>query len=82
MPDWQQAIAVAWPLLVALLLGLLLRHVLLAMARRASARADTHTFARVVRVSEALGLDRPQKNLQDDGRLAALASMSMYSVPI
>jgi small-conductance mechanosensitive channel len=50
MPDWQQAIAVAWPLLVALLLGLLLRHVLLAMARRASARADTHTFARVVRV--------------------------------
>ncbi len=50
MPDWQQAIAVAWPLLVALLLGLLLRYALLAIARRASAHADTHTFARVVRV--------------------------------
>ncbi|MGJ4730128.1 mechanosensitive ion channel family protein [Luteimonas sp. SDU101] len=50
MPDWQQAIAVAWPLLVALLLGLLLRTALLAIARRAGAHAETHTFARVVRV--------------------------------
>ncbi len=50
MPDWQQAIAVAWPLLVALLLGLLVRHVLLSIARRASERARTHTVARVVRV--------------------------------
>ena len=50
MPDWQQAIAVAWPLLVALVLGLLVRHVLLGIARRARMHVDTHTFARVVRV--------------------------------
>ena len=50
MPDWQQAIAVAWPLLVALLMGLLLRHVLLSIARRAARHAESHTFARVVRV--------------------------------
>ena len=50
MPDWQQAIAIAWPLLVALLLGLLVRQVLLSIARRARERARTHTTARLVRV--------------------------------
>ena len=50
MPDWQLAVAVAWPLLVALVLGLVVRHVLLGIARRALMHVDTHTFARVVRV--------------------------------
>ena len=50
MPDWQQILVAAWPLLAALLLGLLVRQVLLSVARRAGRRADTHTFARVVRV--------------------------------
>ncbi|HLT44928.1 MAG TPA: mechanosensitive ion channel domain-containing protein [Luteimonas sp.] len=50
MPDWQSATAVAWPLLVALLLGLVVRQVLLGIARRARRHVDTHTFARVVRV--------------------------------
>jgi len=50
MPDWQQAIAVAWPLLVALLLGLVLRHVLLAIERGARQHADSHASARVLRV--------------------------------
>jgi len=50
MTDWQHATAIAWPLLAALLLGVLVRHVLLAIARRAGRHADTHTFARVVRV--------------------------------
>lgn len=50
MPDWQHFPAAAWPLLAALLLGLLVRQVLLSIARRAGRRADTHTYARVVRV--------------------------------
>lgn len=50
MSDWQQILAATWPLLAALLLGVLVRQVLLSVARRAGRRADTHTFARVVRV--------------------------------
>lgn len=50
MPDWQQWLAATWPLLAALLLGLLVRQVLLSIARRAGRRAHTHTLARVVRV--------------------------------
>src|SRR5512138_956115 len=50
MSDWQQLLAAGWPLLAALLLGLLVRQVLLSIARRAGRRADIHTFARVVRV--------------------------------
>ncbi len=59
MTDWHQAIAAAWPLLAALLLGLLVRQALLAIARRARAHADAHLSARVIRViavPAALGL--------------------------
>ena len=59
MTDWHQAIAAAWPLLAALLLGLLVRQALLAVARRARAHADAHLSARVIRViavPAALGL--------------------------
>ena len=49
-PDWPHIAAIAWPLLAALLLGLLLRQALLAIARRARAKADAHLYARVVRV--------------------------------
>ena len=48
--DWQYFGAIAWPLLVALALGLLVRRLLLAAARRARARAATRTRARVVEV--------------------------------
>src|SRR5690606_34402615 len=48
-PHWQQAIAVAWPLLAALALGLVLRRILLAVARRARGRQE-RLAARVVRV--------------------------------
>lgn len=48
-PHWQQAIAVAWPLLAALALGLVLRRILLAAARRARGRQE-RLAARVVRV--------------------------------
>ncbi|WP_242102049.1 mechanosensitive ion channel domain-containing protein [Lysobacter sp. M2-1] len=48
--DWQQLGAIAWPLLVALVLGLLVRRALLAIARRAQAHASTRTRARVVQV--------------------------------
>jgi small-conductance mechanosensitive channel len=47
---WQQIAAVAWPLLVALALGYLVRGVLLAVARRAHARATHSIRARVVQV--------------------------------
>jgi small-conductance mechanosensitive channel len=50
MSDWQQLGAIAWPLLVALVLGLLMRRALLAIARRAQAHASTRTRARVVQV--------------------------------
>src|SRR5690606_14983981 len=50
MPDWQQAIAAAWPLLAALLLGLVVRQLLLSVARRADRHAASRTSARVVRV--------------------------------
>ena len=50
MPDWQQTAAVAWPLLVALLLGLVLRQVLLAIERRARRHVESRTSARVLRV--------------------------------
>ena len=50
MSDWQEVLAAAWPLLAALLLGLLVRQVLLSVASRAGRRAETHTYARVVRV--------------------------------
>ena len=50
MSDWQQVPAAAWPLLAALLLGLLVRQALLSIARRAGRRADAHTVARMVRV--------------------------------
>jgi len=49
MADWQHLAAVAWPLVVALLIGLVLRRTLLAAARRARAREDS-LFARVVQV--------------------------------
>jgi small-conductance mechanosensitive channel len=48
--DWQQLGAIAWPLLVALVLGLLVRRALLAVAQRAQAHAATRTRARVVQV--------------------------------
>lgn len=48
-PDWQHAMAIAWPLVAALLFGLVLRRALLAAARRARARED-RLYARVVRV--------------------------------
>jgi small-conductance mechanosensitive channel len=48
--DWQQLGAIAWPLLMALVLGLLVRRALLAIARRAQAHASTRTRARVVQV--------------------------------
>jgi small-conductance mechanosensitive channel len=48
--DWQQLGAIAWPLLVALVLGLLVRRALLAIARRAQVHASTRTRARVVQV--------------------------------
>jgi small-conductance mechanosensitive channel len=50
MPDWQQTAAVAWPLLVALLFGLVLRQVLLAIERRARRHVESRTSARVLRV--------------------------------
>ncbi|NLW96166.1 MAG: mechanosensitive ion channel [Xanthomonadaceae bacterium] len=50
MPDWQQAIDAAWPLLAALLLGLVVRQLLLSVARRADRHAASRTSARVVRV--------------------------------
>jgi small-conductance mechanosensitive channel len=48
--DWQQLGAIAWPLLVALVLGLLVRRALLVMAQRAQTHASTRTRARVVQV--------------------------------
>lgn len=48
--EWSRLLAIAWPLVVALLLGLLVRQGLLAVARRARAHAAAHLSARVVRV--------------------------------
>ncbi|HVI57951.1 MAG TPA: mechanosensitive ion channel domain-containing protein [Luteimonas sp.] len=49
-PDWPQVLAVAWPLLAALLLGWLLRRGLVAVARRAHAREHASLRARVLQV--------------------------------
>lgn len=49
-PDWPQLTAIAWPLAVALGLGLLVRQGLLAVARRARARSRDSLPARVVQV--------------------------------
>src|SRR5690606_7067310 len=46
----QQITAIAWPLLAALLLGLLVRYVLLLVARRARAKSRESLLARVVQV--------------------------------
>ncbi|NZA25785.1 mechanosensitive ion channel family protein [Luteimonas sp. SJ-92] len=50
MQDWSQLGAIAWPLLIALALGLLVRRGLLALAARARTRAATHLRARVAQV--------------------------------
>lgn len=47
---WEQAGAVAWPLAVALMLGLLVHRALLALSRRADAHAATRMRARIVQV--------------------------------
>ncbi|HEY0506329.1 MAG TPA: mechanosensitive ion channel domain-containing protein [Lysobacter sp.] len=47
---WQQAGDVAWPLMIALVLGLLVRRTLFALSRRADAHAGTHMRARIVQV--------------------------------
>ncbi len=47
---WNDLIATAWPLLVALVLGLAVRQALMAVSRRAGRHAATHTRARVVQV--------------------------------
>ncbi|HEY1140159.1 MAG TPA: mechanosensitive ion channel domain-containing protein [Lysobacter sp.] len=47
---WEQAGAIAWPLTIALVLGLLTHRALLALSRRADAHAATRTRARVVQV--------------------------------
>ena len=47
---WEEVVAAAWPLLIALLLGLAVRQVLMAISRRAGRQAATHTRARVVQV--------------------------------
>ncbi len=47
---WQDFIEMAWPLLVAVVLGLVVRQVLMALARRSERHTATHTRARVVQV--------------------------------
>lgn len=47
---WQDFIEMAWPLLVALVLGLVVRQLLVAVARRSEQHTATHTRARVVQV--------------------------------
>ena len=49
-PDWLLIGAVAWPLLVALLLGLVVRRALLALARRAHLHEAPHLRARIAQV--------------------------------
>ncbi|WP_202845105.1 mechanosensitive ion channel family protein [Luteimonas saliphila] len=49
-PDWPQITAIAWPILAALLLGLLVRQALLGVARRARAKSQESLAARVVQV--------------------------------
>jgi len=48
--DWQQFAAIAWPLLVALALGWIVRTALLALARRVRARSAGRRYARIVEV--------------------------------
>ncbi len=48
--DWPQLTAIAWPIVAALLLGLLVRQVLLYVARRARSSSRDSLPARVVRV--------------------------------
>lgn len=50
---WNDLVAIAWPLLVALVLGLLVRWLLMAMSRRAEGHVATHTRARVFQVIAA-----------------------------
>jgi len=50
---WNDFVAIAWPLLVALALGLLVRWLLMAMSRRAERHVATHTRARVFQVIAA-----------------------------
>lgn len=47
---WQQVVAVAWPLLVALLLGFVVRKALLVIARRAGEKTDKPLRAHVAQV--------------------------------
>ena len=48
--DWQHFAAIAWPVLVALLLGWIVRRLLLALARRARQRSGEHRRARIASV--------------------------------
>lgn len=48
--DWQQFAAIAWPVLVALLLGWIVRRMLLALARRARERSGERRRARIAEV--------------------------------
>ena len=76
-PDWQQIMAVAWPLFAALLFGLVLRRVLLAAARRARARED-RLYARVVRViavPAAVALPHSTTTARADSARAAATRM-------
>ncbi|WP_396617223.1 mechanosensitive ion channel family protein [Lysobacter soli] len=47
---WEQAGAIAWPLTIALVLGLLVHRALLALSRRADAHAATRMRARITQV--------------------------------
>lgn len=57
--QWSQWVAIAWPLLVAVVLGFAVRRLLLGIARRERQGGDAHLRARVVKViaaPAALGL--------------------------
>lgn len=51
--QWQDFVAVAWPLLIALVLGLIVQQVLLAIARRARRHAAEYLRARIAQVVAA-----------------------------
>ncbi|RPE79978.1 mechanosensitive ion channel family protein [Vulcaniibacterium tengchongense] len=51
--SWQHIIAVAWPLLVALALGLIVNRLVRALARRARERGESRLRVRVIRVIAA-----------------------------
>lgn len=50
---WQEISAIAWPLLAALVLGLVVHKLMLAIAAHARSRSDRHLRARVVQVVAA-----------------------------